>query len=406
MNRHASLIIATILLSLPLTSVFAADPQVDVTSIGRRKDESGILSIYYNLVSDGACTVSVKVSSDNGSTWDVPARFLSGDVGAGVSPGGGKKITWDSCKDIPGAFGSNYRIRVTAVDQQSGPQGMVFVTIPGGTFQMGDSSNSGYSDEKPVHTVNISAFKLSKYEVTNGQFCEYLNAALAAGQITLYNSVVYAKSDTSHSQPYFETTAASSYSHIGYLTGSKSFDVLAKNGRNMANDPVVKVSWYGAEAFCDYYGYRLPTEAEWECAARGGLSGKRFPWGDTITHSRANYYSRSSYSYDVSSTRGYHPDYDDTRPYTAPVGSFPDNGYGLYDMAGNVWEWCSDWYDSDYYDYSPTNNPPGPPSGSYRVVRGGGWRYLANDCRSAGRSGDAPGYRSHCIGFRPALNFH
>ena len=125
---------------------------------------------------------------------------------------------------------------------------------------------------------------------------------------------------------------------------------------------------------------------EWEYAARGGLSGRRFPWGDTITHSQANYWSSSSYSYDVSPTRGNHPTYNDgTFPYTSPVGSFAANGYGLYDMAGNVWEW----------NFTAVL--------SYRVLRGGGWNGFADYCRVGIRYYDSPDGAYNDLGFRAVL---
>jgi formylglycine-generating enzyme required for sulfatase activity len=187
----------------------------------------------------------------------------------------------------------------------------------------------------------------------------------------------------------------------------------------------VKVTWYGCAAWCNFRsemdgitpcysfsdwscnfatnGYRLPTEAEWEKAARGGVSGKRYPWGtDTISHAQANYYADGTAYGNLSGDVGCHPSYaTGGYPYTSPVGSFPATGYGLYDMAGNVWEWCHDWYSSSYSS-SPGSDPRGPSSGSDRVGRGGRWGNIAYYCRAADRGASGPGYGNYVVGFRPA----
>jgi formylglycine-generating enzyme required for sulfatase activity len=195
-----------------------------------------------------------------------------------------------------------------------GKDGAEMVLIPAGEFEMGSNDSSG---EKPMHTVYLDAFYIDKYEVTNAQYKKFID-------------------ETSHRKP-------------GYWK-EPNYDA--------PNQPVVDVSWDDAKAYADWAGKRLPTEAEWEKAARGGLRGKSYPLGDTLTHDDANY----------DGTGG-----QDQWSYTSPVGSFSPNGYGLYDMAGNVWEWCADWYDKNYYANSPRQNPMGPSSGQYRVYRGGSW---------------------------------
>jgi formylglycine-generating enzyme required for sulfatase activity len=426
-------------------------PVVSNVTASQRTDGSKIVDIRYNLAdADGdACTVTVQASSDGGATWTVPITAVSGAVGAGITPGVNKLIVWNSATDLPGAFGSQYKVRVCADDGHTPiPPGMV--VIPAGEFQMGNPfSGDGYTDELPRHAVYVDAFYMDTYEVTNQQYCDALNWAKNQGNlISVTSGVVYKYGGTSY--PYCDTTTSSSYSRITW--NGTTFGVTS----GKANHPMVQVSWYGSVAYANWRsgmqgkplcydlsawtcnfgsGYRLPTEAEWEKAARGGAAGHRFPWSDTdtIQHARANYYSYWSggvpyYPYDTSPTQNYHPCWGvGAFPWTSPVGFFTGalrykadwgwpgsptsyqttnsvNGYGLYDMAGNVWEWCNDWYLSTYYTGSPYNNPHGPTSGTYRVLRGGCWSNHALSCRVAYRNDYTPGGRDYGGGFRLALD--
>ena len=303
-----------------------------------------------------------------------------------------------------------------------------FAYITADTFEMGDHHDS-MSNALPVHTVTLNSFYMSKYQITNKQYCDYLNDANALGQIKVTGGVVYEADDTSNSFPYYSTSSApigypdyGEDSQINYSGGV--FIVNIKDGTtDMSNHPLVCVSWYGCVAYCNWKsvqvgleicydlstwqcdftknGYRLPTEAEWEYAARGGNHSPyyRYPWGDSIDGSMANYWP-SGDPYDGIGEY----------PWTTPVGYYDGgqipagvdmaNGYGLYDMAGNVHEWCIDWYGETYYSTSPTNNPTGPTSGISRVLHGGHWGGYYGYCWVAYRYFTPPGNRNSIYGFR------
>jgi len=151
------------------------------------------------------------------------------------------------------------------------------------------------------------------------------------------------------------------------------------------------VNWEQANTYCEWRGDRLPSEAEWEKAARGGLEGMLFSWGDDFPVCTVGAKNGAQFGSCMPSD-------------TVSVGSFSPNGYGLYDMAGNVWEWVNDWYQADYYSFSPTSDPPGPFNGTVKVLRGGGWFYDWVYSRAASRITGEPGYRNDSIGFRCAVS--
>jgi len=270
---------------------------------------------------------------------------------------------------------------------------------------MGDTLVGGYPDEKPVHSVILNAFSIEKTLVTNeawdtvkawGATHNYTD--LPAGSV---NGTTNHRKGATHPVVYVNW-----YDVVKWCNARSEKDGLTPCYATGDTPGVIFRTGTGDNVVCDWTanGYRLPTEAEWEKAARGGLSGKRFPWGDTISHSQANYNSSTSYSYDVSPTRGYQPTCAaGGAPHTSPVGAFAPNGYGLYDMAGNVWQRCWDWY-APYGD-SSVSNPTGPAAGSCRVFRGGSWySYGARGCRTSHRSYYFPGDTSDYVGFRSVRN--
>jgi formylglycine-generating enzyme required for sulfatase activity len=333
-----------------------------------------LVDIYYDLADpeSAALAITVLVSTNEGASYTLPATSFSGSGwGSAVTPGSNKQITWNVGADWSGHYSANVRFRVTA-DDAVAPSGMAL--IPAGSFTMGNcmDPSEGSSEELPLHTVYVSAFYMDtnlvsytlwqqvyEWATNHGYTFDHAGSGKVANYpvqtVNWYDAVKWcnARSEMGGLTPCYYTNASLSQMTI-YRSGQF----------NLSNN---WVNWVAS-------GYRLPTEAEWEKAARGGASGHRFPWSgvDTITQSRANYRSYWSgghpyYPYDLNATEGYHPTFNDgVSPYTSPVGHFAANGYGLYDMAGNVLEWCWDWYGA--YSSGLQSDPRGAVSGSSPVL--------------------------------------
>ena len=340
-----------------------------------------VLTVTYNLT-DAKQGQTFDVSlfyRINNSGWATIANSqLQGDVGTDLTAGNNKTITWIPTSygvDIDGTLQFKVKAKIhnpppTQTDNNNAntPDNMVFVQ--GGTFQMG--SNNVDSDEKPVHSVTVSSFYISKYEVTNEEFIVFLNAKNVSSSGSYNGNELIDMDDTDCA--------------IGYSNGK--FYFKGSSSADNKKCPVIEVTWYGANEYCKWLSqttgktYRLPTEAEWEYAAGGGSS-SRTKWAGTnyklFLRSYAWYRSNSGSK-------------------THPVGTKSPNSLGIYDMSGNVWEWCSDWYGS--YSSSSQTNPQGASSGSSRVGRGGSWSGLASYCRVANRSYDTPTGSNLNLGFR------
>ena len=329
-----------------------------------------LVDIYYDAADadNDLLKVRIEISDNDGAKYSVPAFSLTGDIGEGIAPGTGKHIVWDAGTDWDGEYSDQMRVKVFAIDAQGFP-GMEWGNeVPPGGFLMGQ--DGGAEGSGPSRHVNIPwSYWLSKYEITNGQYCDFLNAALVAGVIERNGTTsVYSK------------MGAQVIPHLGgrylMLNIGDSYDIRW-NVNNFevvdgkTNYPI-RVTWYGAMMFSHFYGYDLPTEAEWEKAARGPDHDDQdehllYPWGDTISTAMANYTGSAT------KPVGY---YDGNQ---TPIGGDMLNGYGLYDVIGNVAEWTLTTSGYSVESYSPqesllaTRNMPAYGVDRNSIIRGGSY---------------------------------
>ncbi len=303
----------------------------------------------------------LKYRLDKGIWKYIENRYVIGEINKLFTPGT-KAFKWLYGKHLKGTPITNIELSIDVWEKlnyigtnskgykeyKNKKDGSTLIYIPVGEFIMGSND---YNDEKPVHTVYLDGYYISKYEITNKQYKQFCD-----------------KTDRSYPK-------------------DPGFSGMSSYFTSYPNYPVVNVNWNDAVAYCKWAGLRLPTEAEWHKGSRG-TDARTYPWGDSSPGTNKANYDKSGDGYN----------------YTSPVGNYNSGAspYGLMDMAGNVWEWCNDWYGSDYYSKSPKRNPKGPSSGSNRVLCGGSWYFDDNSIRSSNRYCTLPSSNWFNCGFRPA----
>ena len=333
----------------------AIQSQPTLLNINVRSSEDSIYINYdiWSGYSQESYFVECEVSRDGGASFNIIPRLLQGDIGYGIKNGDGKKILWEPLKEGIELVGDKFIFRLKLSVLGSSPN-VEFVQLKGNTFNLGDEFRAGDFDEKPVLSVKIDDFEISKFEITNAQFSSFLKS---------YGSTEVKSGEYEGEKMIYEYDKG-----LKYLQGSWVPSV------GYENFPIVGVTWYGAMEFCKYFHYRLPTEAEWEYAAKE--LGKMVKYGNGNDIANIKQINFNFIESNDSTLR------DSTRTVNATqqsVGAYAPNILGIFQMSGNVWEWCLDWYE---YNHNPNKivNPTGPWFGKYKVIRGGSFNNSATSC--------------------------
>lgn len=276
------------------------------------------------------------------------------------------------------------------------------VPLTGGSFLMGTDYVDAFpaDGEGPVREVTVAPFLMDRYPVTNDLFQKFVDATgyRTEAEVFGWSFVFWSHIPASRFNALVEDTVAAA--PWWCKVPGAQWNAPEGPGSNLddrGDYPVVHISWNDAQAYCNWTGQRLPTEAEWEYAARGGLVQKLYPWGDKLRpegEHRCNIWQGEFPREDTG---------DDGYSGTCPVDAFPPNGFGLYSMTGNTWEWCADWFDTEFHRTASCDNPTGPPTGMAKVMKGGSFlchKSYCNRYRVAARSSNTPDSSSANIGFR------
>ena len=285
------------------------------------------------------------------------------------------------------------------VKNHSSIDGMVY--IPGGEFLMGTDQKEGFpaDGEGPVRKVKINPFYMDTYAVTNAQFAEFVNDTgyKTEAEVFGWSFVFYQLISKEVAKTVKNQVASTPWWWVVEGAYWKKPEGVDSSIDNRMDHPVIHISWNDAMKYCEWAGKRLPTEAEWEFAARGGLEQKIYPWGDELTPDGEHLCNiwQGKFPHVNTKLDGYLS--------TAPVSAFPPNGYGLYNIVGNVWEWCADWFSPTFHVSDTGDNPKGPPTGQTKVMRGGSYlchHSYCNRYRVAARSSNTPDSSTGNLGFR------